>query len=156
MITITQSRARQRGQALLESALTMLIFFPMLIGVLDFGQFLYFHQSLTERARAGARYGAVHTLGDGSDAVNVAIYNNPAGAGGGATALLPCIVTSCTANDGSAVQATVTARLSNAATDDSRVTVTITNYPFNFLTPFLSKSTWLRTIRATQTYEVDH
>ena len=155
MITITRSRKRQRGQALVESALTMLIFLPVLIGILDFGQFLYFHQSLTERARAGARYGAVHTLGDGSEAVNVAIYNDPAGAGGGATALLPCIVTSCTANDGSAVQATVTATLSNAASDDSRVTVTITNYPFSFLTPFLSKSTWFRTIRASQTYEVD-
>jgi Flp pilus assembly protein TadG len=89
MITITRSRKRQRGQAIVESALTMLIFLPVLIGILDFGQFLYFHQSLTERARAGARYGAVHTLGDGSEAVNVAIYNNPAGAGGGATALLP-------------------------------------------------------------------
>ena len=156
MITITRSRKRQRGQAIVESALTMLIFLPVLIGILDFGQFLYFHQSLTERARAGARYGAVHTFGDGSEAVNVAIYNNPAGAGGGATALLPCIVTSCTANDGSAVQATVTATVSNAATDDSRVTVTITNYPFNFISPFMSKSTWLRTIRASQTYEVDH
>ena len=156
MIIITKSRKRQRGQAVVESALTMLIFLPVLIGILDFGQFLYFHQALTERARAGARYGAVHTLGDGSEAVNVAIYNNPAGAGGGATALLPCVTTACTANDGSAVQATVTATLSDAGTDDARVTVTIANYPFNFLTPFLSKSTWLRTIRASQTYEVDH
>jgi len=156
MIIKTQSRTRQRGQALVESALVMLVFFPVLIGILDFGQFLYFHQSLTERARAGARYGAVHTLGDGTEAVNVAIYNDPAGAGGGATALLPCIVTSCTANDGSTVQATVTATVSNAGTDDSRVTVTISNYPFNFLTPFMSKSTWLRTTSATQTYEVDH
>jgi Flp pilus assembly protein TadG len=156
MITITKSAKRQRGQAVVESAFTMLIFLPVLIGIMDFGQFLYFHQSLTERARAGARYGAVHTLGDGSEAVNVAIYNNPAGAGGGATALLPCIASTCTANDGSAVQATVTATLTDATTDDSRVTVTISNYPFNFLTPVLSKSTWLRTIRASQTYEVDH
>src|SRR2546425_3465774 len=107
---------KQSGQAILESALIMLVFLLIFIGIIDFGQFLYFHQSLTERARAGARYGAVHTLGDGSAAANVAIYNDPAGAGGGATALLPCIVTSCTANDGTAVQATVTATLSNAAT----------------------------------------
>lgn len=151
-----KSRKRQNGQAALESALVMMIFLPVLIGILDFGQILYFHQSLTERARAAARYGAVHTFTDGSDSVNVAIYNDSTGSLNGATPLLPCIVNTCTANDGSQVKATITAALSSAASDDARITVTVSNYPYNFLSPFLSKSTWRRTIIATEPYEIGH
>src|SRR6266481_5199794 len=149
-----RSRKNQSDQAAVESALIMLIFLPVLIGTLDFGQFLYFHQSLTERARAAARYGAVHTYTDGSDSVNVAIYNDATGATNGATPLLPCIVNTCTANDGTQVKATVAATLSNPATDDARITVTISNYPFSFLSPFMSKATWKRTITASEPYEI--
>src|SRR5438105_10934941 len=148
-----KSRGSQRGQAVVESALIMLIFLPVLIGILDFGQFLYFHQSLTERARAAARYGAVHAYIDGSDSVNVAIYNDAAGTG---TPLLPCIVTTCTANDGTQVQATVTATVSSAASDDARITITVSNYPFSFLSPYLSKSTWRKTITHSEPYEIGH
>jgi Flp pilus assembly protein TadG len=152
-----KSRKNQSGQAVVESALVMLIFLPVLIGILDFGQFLYFHQSLTERARAAARYGAVHAYtNNGSDSVNVAIYNDPTGTANGATPLLGCFVSSCTANDGTQVQATITTTLSSPASDDARITVTISNYPFSFLSPFMSKATWRRTITATEPYEIGH
>ena len=140
-----KSRGSQRGQAVVESALIMLIFLPVLIGILDFGQFLYFHQSLTERARAAARYGAVHTYSGGSDSANVAVYNDPAGTANGATALLPDLTTGI-----------VSATLSGAGTDDARITVTISNYPYSFVSPYMSKSTWFRTIRASEPYEIGH
>ena len=151
MRTIMKSRKNQSGQAAVESALVMLIFLPLIIGILDFGQFLYFHQSLTERARAAARYGAVHTYVDGSDSVNVAIYNDPTGAG---SPLLGCMASTCTANNGTQVQATITATVSSPASDDARITVTISDYPFSFLSPLMSKTTWRRTIIATQPYEI--
>src|SRR5437763_1492718 len=68
------SNPRERGQALMESALVILIFLSFLIGTLDFGQFLFFHQTLVERARAAARYGAVNPT-DSAGTVNVAVYN---------------------------------------------------------------------------------
>ncbi len=74
-----KSRKKQRGQAFIESALIMLIFVPVLVGIADFGQVIYFHASLTERARAAARYGAVHTFTDGSAIKNVAVYNTDHG-----------------------------------------------------------------------------
>src|SRR5260370_24138927 len=77
-----KSRKKQRGQAFIESALIMLIFVPVLVGIADFGQVIYFHASLTERARAAARYGAVHTYTDGSAIQNVAVYNDPSPATG--------------------------------------------------------------------------
>ena len=67
-------RRKQRGQAIVEGALTLLTFAALLIGILDFGQVIYFHQTLTERARAAARYGAVNPTAT-SAIQNVAVFN---------------------------------------------------------------------------------
>jgi len=137
-----KSRKKQRGQAFIESALIMLIFVPVLVGIADFGQVIYFHASLTERARAAARYGAVHTYTDGSAIKNVAVYNDPSPATGTA-GLVPYLTTSL-----------VTATLDDAGTDSARITVTITNYPFNFISGFMSQSTWYKTVITTEPYEI--
>lgn len=135
-------RNKQRGQALVESALVLMIFVPVLLGIADFGQLIYFHTSLTERARAAARYGAVHTYSDGLAIRNVAVYNNPSPADS-AAGLVPYLTTSL-----------VTATLSDTGTDSARITVTIASYPFNFISGFMSKSTWYRTVTATEPYEI--
>ena len=137
-----KSRKKQRGQAFIESALIMLIFVPVLVGIADFGQVIYFHASLTERARAAARYGAVHTYTDGSAIQNVAVYNDASPATGTA-GLVPYLTTSL-----------VTATLDDANTDSARITVTITNYPFNFISGFMSQSTWYKTVITTEPYEI--
>src|SRR3954454_10166914 len=87
---------RRRGQSLLENALVLIVLATFLIGILDFGQFLYFHQSLTERARAAARYGAVNPT-DTIGIQNVAVYNDPAGTSNGATPLIPQFTTAMVA-----------------------------------------------------------
>jgi Flp pilus assembly protein TadG len=136
-------RNPRKGQAFVESALTMLIFLPVLIGTADFGQFIYCHASLTDRARAAARYGAVHTYTSPGTAIkNFAVYENPSPADGAAP-LLFNLTTSL-----------VTATLDDSGTDSARITVTISNYPFSFLSPFMSKSTWYKTIIATEPYEI--
>jgi len=142
----TKTRRKQSGQAIVETALILLIFLVVLIGIVDFGQFFYFYQSLTDRARAGARYGSVHACSDLAtcpEAVNYTIYNDPTNTG---NAVLPCLAGDCGSN------ATVTAVVTGAGTQDGRITVSITNYPFNFILPYLRKSTW--TITATGPYEV--
>ena len=128
-------RNKRSGQAVIESALILLVLLFMLFGILDFGQFFYFHQSLTERARAGARYGSVNTCAvvtNCTEAVNMAIYNDPAGSG---SPLLPCLTSGCPTN------ATVTAAVTNSGTQNGRITVTISNYPLSFiLLPWLTRS----------------
>ena len=141
-----RSRNQRSGQAFVESGLIMLIFIPVLIGIMDFGQFLYFHQSLTERARAAARYGAVHTF-DSTAITNVAIYNDASGSSNGATPLLPYL------NTTSGADGCVTAALTDATTEDARVRVTITNYPYNFL--IFPTTVNKRTITDTEPYEID-
>src|SRR5258707_5047703 len=81
-------RSDRKGQALVEGALILLLFLAFFVGTIDFGQYLYFHQSLTERARAAARYGAVNPS-DRTGIQNVAIYNDPNGSTNGATAIIP-------------------------------------------------------------------
>ena len=146
-----KSRQNQRGQAFVESGLIMLIFLPVLIGIMDFGQFLYLHLSLTERTRAAAHYGAVTTFTDATDlntkVANVAIYNDPDGSASGATPLLPNLQTTSSTGEGY-----VTATLTDAGTDDARIRVTITNYPYNFL--IFPTTVNKRTITDTEPYEV--
>jgi Flp pilus assembly protein TadG len=125
----------------------LLIFVPVLFGIVDFGQFLYLHQSLSERVRAAARYGAVHTYTDGSAIANVAIYNDPSGSSNGATALLPNLQSSSSTGNGY-----VSATLTGAGTDDALITVTITKYPYSFL--WMPSSTNYRTISDTEPYEI--
>jgi len=127
---------------MIESALIMLIFVPVLVGIADFGQLIYFHSSLTERARAAARYGAVHTHTDGLAIKNVAAYDNPSPADG-TNPLIPGLTTSI-----------VTAALNDSGTDAARVTVTISNFPFTFISGFMSHSTWYKTVIATEPYEI--
>lgn len=128
-------RSGQKGQALVETGLILFIFLAFLIGTLDFGQYMYFHQSLSERARAALRYGIINTT-DRTGIQNMAVYNDPAGTVNGATALLPNFST-----DMVAVCLPGDAGCSDpAANSNSRVTVTISGYQmvtFNLLVPRL-------------------
>ncbi|MSV36073.1 MAG: hypothetical protein EXQ47_10840, partial [Bryobacterales bacterium] len=71
---------RQRGSNLVEAALILLTFLLLLIGIVDFGQVLYFHQVLVERARTGARYGAVNPTNT-TGIQNMVVYNTPTTSG---------------------------------------------------------------------------
>jgi Flp pilus assembly protein TadG len=135
----------RRGQSLLEAALMMLVFLPLLMGIMDVGQFLYFHQALSERASAAARWGAVNPF-DSAKIANVAIYNDPAGPTNGASAVLPYLTTR-PGTDGY-----VSATLLGAGTDDARITVTIASYPNSFL--IMPSAISHRTVYDTQPYEI--
>jgi len=50
----------QRGQSVVEGLLVLVVLIGMILGVLDFGQMMFLHQTLTERARAAARYAALN------------------------------------------------------------------------------------------------
>ena len=50
------------GSTILELALIFLVFLGLLIGTFDFGQFLFIHQALVERARYAARWSTLILL----------------------------------------------------------------------------------------------
>ena len=111
---------------MVETALILLTFILMLIGTIDFGQVIYFHQSLVERARAAARYGAINPT-DTTGIQNIAVYNT-ATTSGSPTPVLPGLTT-----------AMVTPSNTGANTPEARIMVTISGYPINFISPYIAK-----------------
>ena len=67
---------KQRGQSLIEGTFVLLVFFSLLIGVVDCGQVLFAHQSLVERVRSAVRWGSLHPYdGSGDQVANMILYN---------------------------------------------------------------------------------
>jgi hypothetical protein len=56
---ISLRRKTQRGSAMLEGALTLVVFISLFIGAIDLAQILMIHQGIVERVRFAARATAV-------------------------------------------------------------------------------------------------
>ena len=121
---IDQFRNKERGSLLVESALVLLAFVLIVVSVFDFGQVLFLHQSITERVRAALRYGTVNSY-DGAAIQNYVIYGQPA-------------PPASASPDFSLTPAMVSVQRAEAGTTDDRVTITVSNYPYLFLSPFIA------------------
>ncbi|MCW5977885.1 MAG: pilus assembly protein [Bryobacteraceae bacterium] len=125
---------KRKGQALLESALVTTTFFIFVIGLLDVGQVLFVHQSIVERVRAAARYGAVRPY-DPAAIRNMVLYSNPGLPGGdggvGANQTPPPGFMGLT-------QSMVTVTRSGAWTDGDRISITVDGYPLRFYNPLIA------------------
>ena len=117
-----KTRKRQRGSVLVETALIFTTFAFLLIGAFDCGQFLFIHQALVERARSAARWGVVNDPTNVTAIQNMVLYNQTTGSGSGYFGL-----------DSSMVQVTNP----GSGTDNYRVVVFITNYPYTVLSPYI-------------------
>ena len=69
-------RKNQRGSAIIESGLVLSSFMFMLIGPIDFGQFLFRHQSIVERGRYAARWAITKSYSESTaqSAKNLVLY----------------------------------------------------------------------------------
>ena len=108
----------------MESSVVLLLFLVIVIGVLDAGQVLFFHQFLTDRVRSGARYAVVHAY-SATAVANVVAYADPAPAPGtqglfGLTAAM------------------VSVNRYDSGTSSDRIAVKITGYQMRFLSPWLA------------------
>jgi hypothetical protein len=115
--------AGQQGSTLVESAIVLLLFLVLLIGVLDFSQVLFFHHFLEMRVRAGVRYAVVHPY-DPATIRNVVVYNSTTPGTAGLFGLATSMVS---------------VNLLDAGTADSRVEVDITAFKMRFLSPWLMR-----------------
>src|SRR5947207_12154625 len=128
-IEATVKPKRERGQALVESALILLVFLASLIGAIDFGQLLFTHELMVERVRAGVRWGVVNAWdGTGDQIANMVLYNSSSVPEGGSPFL-------------GMTRANVSVAHTNATAsnpNDERITVSIVNYRFTFLSPWIA------------------
>lgn len=73
MRTLTH-RKNERGATIAEFAVVALLFFTIIIGIIEFGRLLYTHNALTDATRAGARFASLHHGATADDELAVKRY----------------------------------------------------------------------------------
>jgi Flp pilus assembly protein TadG len=131
---LAKNAKRERGSALLEGALVCSAFFYMMLGAMDFGQFLYIHQTLTERAREGVRYGIVNDPTNSTAIQNVVLWGQASGGS------VPGTAHSTDLGIFNVPRSDVTVSATGSGTDDYRLTVQITGYSYTIYSPIISGS----------------
>ena len=113
----------RRGQALIESALAIVVVVVLLVGTVDFVQLVYLHQALAEHIRSTARWAAVRPVD-----INLVRDRLLFGGGGTRTPVLGL------------QPSNVKVDHFDAGTDHERLRLAIVNYQFHLLTPGLAGS----------------
>jgi hypothetical protein len=113
--------ARRQGQAVIEGALVTLTLAAVLIGILDLGQVLFIHQTFVSRARSAVRHGVVNAC-DESAIRNMVLYGQPTAG--------PTTVFGLTAG-------MVSVARTDVGTNEQRIVVTISGYPYHFFSPWI-------------------
>jgi TadE-like protein len=123
---------RERGQGLVEGTLVLLVFFTLLLGVVDCGQVVFAHEALVERVRSAVRWGVVRPFdGTREEITNLVLYNQtsePRVATGGYLGLKP---------------ANVRVRYQPATAerpDDETLTVEIINFESHLFSPLIART----------------
>ena len=120
-----ETTRRDRGSAMIEATLTLMLFLVLLFSIFDFGFTLFLHQTFVHQARSAARYGAVCLAGPVTcttdDIKNMVLYNRTTGSGNGIMGLSPAAVT--------------VTREGSPGLQDDRIVVEIAGYSFFAITP---------------------
>lgn len=139
MLRVKKCKDNERGSTLVEFAIGVTVFATAMFGVLEFGRALWAHNALTDAARRGARYAVLHNSGDINQVKNVVVFGNPAGTGN------PMLQNLSTAN--------VNVSYNSFGLNDGTVTVSITNYQFQFVIPIVGTSITMPSYSTTLTGE---
>jgi Flp pilus assembly protein TadG len=67
-------RSSEKGATMAEFAIISVVFFMIIFGIIEFGRLFYIHNALTDAARRGARYAALHKEADKACVKNVVVY----------------------------------------------------------------------------------
>ena len=122
-------RHKSRGNVLVETALIFIVFAALLIGAFDFGQFLFIHQALVERARSAARWGAVNDPTNATAIQNMVLYNQSSRPDGDSRASYFNLTTD-----------NVSVTNPDSGTDQYRLNVQISGYSYNILSLYIAGS----------------
>ena len=125
-----RTKQHQRGSVFVETALVFTTLAFMLIGTFDFGQFLFIHQALVERARNAARWGAVNDPTNTTAIQNMVLYNQPNASGGNGWGDNPPGYFGLTSD-------MVQVSTPGSGTNDYRLVVMVVNFPYTVLSPYI-------------------
>lgn len=152
----------EQGSTIAEFAIVAGVFFMILISVIEFSRLLYTHNALNDAARRGARYASINKEGDIDCVRKVIIYGqshidkgtNGCTAKPGAVALVNHMETATinityegANNDADPAIDT------DYGTNLGTVTVSIENYAFRMLIPYVNLQLTLKDYKTTLTAE---
>ena len=120
----------RRGQSMVEATLVLLVFFTLLLGIVDCGQVLFAHQSLVERVRSAVRWGVVHPGNNSDSIVNLVLYNQTNPPGGNTTSFLGLRPENVAVRHQLATP---------DRSDDETLRVTIVNFRSQFFSPWIAQ-----------------
>lgn len=139
MLRIKKCTDNERGATLVEFAICATVFITVMFAVLEFGRALWVHNALTDAARRGARYATLNTAASTAQVKNVVVYGNPGGTGS------PMLNNLSAAN--------VNVSYSGFGLNDGTVSVSITNYQFQFVIPIVGTTITMPNYKTTLTAE---
>ena len=134
-----KNRKNERGSTLVEFSIGVTVFVTAMFGVLEFGRLLWVHNALTDAARRGARYAVMHSASDETSVKNIVVYGDAAGTG------QPMLNNLSTSN--------VVVTYNSFGLNDGTVSVSITNYQFQFVVPIVGTTITLPSYSTTLTGE---
>jgi Flp pilus assembly protein TadG len=132
-------KSDQRGATLVEFSIAATVFLASMFAVVEFGRLLWVHNALADAARRGARYAVVHSAADTASVKNVVVYGNPEGSGD------PLVNNLTTSNVGVVY--------SSFQVNRGTVSVSITNYQFQFVVPLIGTTIQMPAYTTTLTGE---
>lgn len=123
---------KRRGQSLVEATLVLMVFFALLLGVVDCGQVMVAHQALVERVREAVRWGTIHRFdGTGDQVANLILYDRAEGPAVSASAFLGL------------TRQNIQVRYRPATAerpDDETLSVAIVDYQSHFYSPWIART----------------
>ena len=139
MLRMKTCKENERGSTLVEFSIGVTVFVTAMFAVLEFGRLLWVHNALTDAARRGARYAVMHAASDVTAVKNIVVYGDAAGTGN------PMLDNLSTAN--------VVVNYNSFGLNDGTVSVSITNYQFQFVLPLLGTTITMPSYKTTLTGE---
>lgn len=136
---LRNKRDNERGSTLVEFSIGVTVFVMAMFAVVEFGRALWVHNALTDAARRGARYAALHNSGDSAKVQNIVVYGNEDGTG-------EPMLTNLTTGQ-------VDVDYNNFGLNDGTVTVSITDYEFQFVIPIIGTTITMPDYKTTLTAE---
>jgi len=133
--TLRRRRA-SKGTVIMETALTFIAFAGMLLGAFDFGQFLFIHQALVERARSAARWGAINNPADSTSITNMVLYNQATTPDSGTPTYFNLTAGTTDAQGNKTGNVFVTNP--GSGTDNYRLNLQISGYSYTILSPYIA------------------
>lgn len=139
MLRIRSSKENEKGATLVEFAIGATVFLTAMFAVMEFGRALWVHNALADAARRGVRYAVTHPASDIGQVKNVVVFGDPAGG------TQPLVNNLGVGN--------VDVAYNGFGLNDGTVAVSITNYQFQFVIPFIGTTITMPSYTTTLTGE---